>query len=394
MTVGTPEWCVHHFNHLDPELAAALHPTLDVLRAESPVTWSDQWGGFWVVSRYDDVLSVLQDWETFSSAQGVTVPSGPPGPYPALPEMIDPPEHRDYKRIINGFLTPPVVAQWEAATRATVNELIDGFADAGRCEFMADFATPLPGMSFFQHVIHGPPEELAEVNRLASTASTPTTAEAREARGQMLQWISRFVEERKAGEAVGDVVDALIDAEVDGRVISHEETVGAVQLLLFGGLDTTAGALGMTMVRFCEHPEIPAKLRAEPSLLTEAAEELLRLDSPFVFIARTATRDVSLGGQSINEGDKVLISFASANRDEGEFACPADFDLGREHNRHLAFGAGPHRCAGSNLARLNIRVAWEELLARLDDFALAGEVSYHPGFSRTPAEVPLTFSVR
>ncbi len=155
MSLVTPEWCAHHFNHLDPALGGELHGALDILRADHPVTWSDAWGGFWVVTRYADVLRVAQDWETFSSAQGVTVPYGP-SPYPALPEMIDPPEHRIFKRLINAYLTPAVVAGWEDATRAIVRRLLDGFAAEGRCEFMEDFARPLPGLAFFELVTARP----------------------------------------------------------------------------------------------------------------------------------------------------------------------------------------------------------------------------------------------
>jgi cytochrome P450 len=390
----TSEWCAHHFDHLSPQMGTDLHEALDLMRAEHPVTWSDAWGGFWVVTRYADVLAVAQDWETYSSAQGVTVPWGP-SKYPAIPEMIDPPEHRVFKRLINAYLTPSVVGQWEDATRAIVTRLIDAFVETGRCDFMADFARPLPGLAFFDLVLHAPSDELAEVNRLSTAASIPTAPGAMEARETMLEWISGFVEARRAAAPRDDVVDAILHADIDGRPVTHEEIVGVIQLLLFGGLDTTAGALGMTMVRFCEVPAIPATLRADPSRVPEAAEELLRLDSPFVFIARTATRDTELGGQRIAKGDKVLVSWASANRDDEAFACPASFDIDRATNRHLAFGAGPHRCAGSNLARMNIRVALEEILARLTDIRLdeaAGPVTYHSGFSRTPAAVPITFT--
>ncbi len=393
MSLATPEWCAHHFNHLDPALGGELHGALDILRADHPVTWSDAWGGFWVVTRYADVLRVAQDWETFSSARGVTVPYGP-SPYPAIPEMIDPPEHRIFKRLINAYLTPAVVAGWEEATRAIVRRLLDGFAAEGRCEFMEDFARPLPGLTFFELVMHAPPDELAEINRLSTAASIPTAKGAREARAAMLDWISEFVQRRQGEPPQSDVVDAVLGADIDGRPITHEEIVGVIQLLLFGGLDTTAGALGMMMLRFCEDPEIPARLRDHPALIPEAAEELLRLDAPFLFIARTATREVSLGGRTIAEGDKVLISWASANRDDAEFACPHAFDPDREANRHLAFGAGPHRCAGSNLARLNIRLALEEVLARLHDIRLAegADPAYHSGFSRTPVAVPIEFT--
>ncbi len=208
----------------------------------------------------------------------------------------------------------------------------------------------------------------------------------------MLDWISEFVQRRQGEAPQGDVVDAVLDADIDGRPITHEEIVGVIQLLLFGGLDTTAGVLGMTMLRFCEDPDIPARLRDDPALIPEAAEELLRLDAPFVFIARTATPGDRAGRPDDRRGRQVLISWASANRDDAEFDVPATSSTrtGRP-NRHLAFGAGPHRCAGSNLARMNIRLALEEVLVRLHDIRLAdgADTAYHSGFSRTPVAVPI-----
>src|SRR5262249_28721335 len=150
-----------------------------------------------------------------------------------------------------------------------------------------------------------------------------------------------------------------------GRPITDEEVMGIIQLLILGGLDTTAGALGSMMIRFCQAPDVFALLREQPDRIADAVEELLRLDGPFHAIGRTARCRTRIGGQAVAKGDKVLIYWASANRDEGEFTCPHQFSLDRESNRHLAFGAGPHRCAGSNLARMNLRIALEELSQRL-----------------------------
>jgi cytochrome P450 len=201
--------------------------------------------------------------------------------------------------------------------------------------------------------------------------------------------------QRRARPPVGDVVDAVLAAEIEGRPITDHEVVGVVQLLIFGGLETTAGALGQFVVRFCEDPSLAELLRSRPELLPAAVEELLRLDPPFVAVARTATCDVELGGQRIAAGQRVLVYWASANRDEDEFPCPHVFDAARSSNRHLTFGAGPHRCAGSNLARMNLRVAVEELLARLHDIRLdpaAGPVRYHQVLNRSPEAVHITFT--
>jgi cytochrome P450 len=387
------EWYAKRFDHLSPELTASLYESLAHMRGRHPVAWSEERGGFWAVTKYVDVLRVAQDWETFSSAHGVTVPAHP-APIPSLPEQLDPPLHREYKRLINAYFTPAVVLEHHDATTELVNRLIDGFIGDGRCDFMSSFARPLPGLVFFD-MLHAPAEELAEINRLASLASNPTTREAMDARGEMLRWIAAFAEERRNCPPRGDVVDAILAAEIEGRPITETEIVGVIQLLLFGGLDTTAGALGMMMIRFCQEPAIPELLRDNPDLITDAVEELLRLDGPFVFIGRTAMRDTEIGGCPVRQGDRVLISWVSANRDEDEFPDAAAFDLERSSNRHIAFGAGPHRCAGSNLARMNLRIAVTELLRRLRDIRLdvpVDSIPFHSGYSRAPEVLPIAFT--
>jgi cytochrome P450 len=260
---------------------------------------------------------------------------------------------------------------------------------------MADLARPFPGLAFFDLVLGAPPDEVAAINELATTASVSNNPGAADAWRGMFRWITDFVEERRRRPPRGDVVDAVLAAEVEGRPIADDEIVGVLQLLILGGLDTTAGALGQIVIRFARHPELPALLRDEPGRLADAVEELLRLEPPFIAIARTATCDTEVGGQAVRAGDKVLIYWASANRDEAEFACPAAFDVDRASNRHLAFGAGPHRCAGSNLARLNLRVAVEEVVRRLHDIRLQDGVEplpFHSALNRAPLTVPITFT--
>jgi cytochrome P450 len=314
---------------------------------------------------------------------------------PAIPEHIDPPLHREYKRLITAFFTPAVVARYEAPTRALVTRLIDGFVEAGHCDFMADFARPFPGLAFFDLVLNAPADQLAALNELATAASVPTNPRARESWTAMFQWIVDFVALRRRQSPRGDVVDAVLAADIDGRPITEDEIIGIIQLLILGGLETTAGALGQFMIRFTREPGIPALLRHRPEVIPEAVEELLRLEPPFIAIARTATRDTELGGRPVKEGDKVLIYWASANRDEAEFTCPATFDLDRPSNRHLAFGAGPHRCAGSNLARMNLQIAVREVVQRLDHLRLAEgaePIPFHSVLNRAPLTVPITFT--
>jgi cytochrome P450 len=384
------------FDHMSPDLAAELHERLAAMRSKCPVVHSNQHGGFWVVTRYADVVRVARDWETFSSAHGVS-PGSSKMTVPAIPEHIDPPLQRIYKRLINVWFTPNVVATKADATRSMVNQLIDGFLDAGQCEFMSTFARPFPGRMFFELILGAPLDEVAYVNQLVMEATDPTNPNAKAAWPGLIGWIKTFLERRRSQPRCRDVIDAVLHAQIEGRPITEEEVIGIVQLLLLGGLDTTAGTLGATMLRLCEDPALFARLRAEPQRIPDAVEEMLRLEAPFIAIGRTAMVDTELGGQQIKAGEKVLIYWTAANRDPAEFTDPDRFDLDRPNNRHVSFGIGAHTCAGLSLARMNLRIALEELIARLDQVALqpgAAPIHFHSVLTRFPLAVPIQFTPR
>jgi cytochrome P450 len=391
----TEDWCARHFDYLSPTLSAHLDETLDEMREHHPVAYSDAHGGYWFVTRYEDVLRIAQDWRSFSNAEGLSIPPTSHKPVvPTIPESSDPPLHTEYKRLINAYFTPRVVVEYEQAARDLVTRLIDDFIELGRCDFMDAFARPFPGLLFFDQVLHAPAGEVAEINEWATTASMPTSPNAMESWRRMFDWITAFVEQRRRQPARGDVVDAILAARIEGRPVTQEEVIGLIQLLVLGGLETTAGALGHFVIRFTREPEIPELLRSKPELVPDAVEELLRLEGPFIHVARSVVRDAEVGGWQIKKGDRLIISWAAANRDEAEFPCPARFDLNRKSNRHLAFGAGPHRCAGSSLARMNLRIALEELVRRLHDIRLEPGVEplpFHSAFNRSPLTLPITF---
>ena len=387
------QWLIEHFDHISPSLGAGLTESMARMRTVCPVTHSDQYGGFWVATKYRDVSRIAQDWETFSSAQGVAMPRAEGG-LRSIPEEIDPPLQRVYKRLINRYLTLAAVKEWEAPTRTLASRLIDSFIDKGHCDFMADFARPYPSLSFFEFTLNAPSDDIERLAYMSWKTTIPNDPEAAESRAGLANWISEFVEQRRTQPPKGDVVDGVLDADIEGRPITHDEVVGIILLLILGGLETTTGALGHMMIRFSRQPEIQTLLRDRPELIPSGVEELLRLDGPFIAITRTATRDVEIGSRQIKKGDKVIIYWASADRDEEEFPEAERFDLGRLSNRHLAFGLGPHRCAGSNLARMNLRIALEELLGRLDHIELqnGADIRYHSIFNRAPLAVPLTFT--
>jgi cytochrome P450 len=382
----TPEWSDEHFDHLDPQFGRHFNATLDQMRRRCPVAHSDRHGGFWVVTGYEDVLSVLQDWRTFSNASRVAIPDPP---FPPLPlNEMDPPLHGVFKRLVNRYLTPAAVAPYEQPTRRIVTALIDQFIEAGHCEFMEAFAEQLPRQSFFELVFHAPGDEIEQLNHLTKTvAGSPDTPGIQDAYVALMAWINDFVETRLQTPPTGDLIDAIITADIDGRPITRPEISGLIMLLMFGGFETTASALGQIMIHFGRDPSIPELLNHQPALIPTAVEEFLRIDAPVTAMARTVTHDTHLGGQHLHQGDKILFHLSSANRDHHQFTRPAAFNPNRKINRHLAFGAGPHRCVGSNLARLNLRVALEEITTRLHHIHLQNQttpIDYRSAFNRSP----------
>lgn len=391
------EWYSQHFNHFSPELGADPAATLAQMRAGCPVARSDEFGGFWVATKYKDIQRIALDWRTFSSEQGIIVPHIPMDSLKirAIPEQLDPPLQRVFKDLIAQHLSAEKVAANEAATRVLIDRHIDQFIERGECEFMTEFAEAIPGAVLFDNYLNAPKEDLEELGQLARAASVPMSEEGQAKRLLILDWVRAFIEQRKQGERKADLVDTIIHADINGRPITDDEMLGVIQLLIFGGLDTTAGALGHMMVRFCRQPEIPELLRAKPELIPAAIDELLRLDSPFIFIARTLTEDTEFQGCPMKAGEQVLISWQSANHDEEVFTNPMQFDLERSDKRHMAFGTGPHRCSGANLAAFNLRLSIEHLLQRLDDIRLVDDtIGYHSGFSRAPKAVPIRFTPR
>lgn len=391
------DWFRHQFNHFAPELADQLIPTLANMRADSPLTYSQEFGGFWIATRYKDIQRIALDWESFSSEQGMVVPYFPDMiKIPVIPEAIDPPQHGYFKELITRHLTPQAVAAHIDATRHIINELMGDFIDQGHCEFMEAFAKPMPGRILFERYLNAPHEDLAELTELASVVSAPLTEESFKAREEILEWVKSFVKQRQQQPRRDDLVDTILHADINGRPITDIEVLGIIQLVIFGGLDTTSGALGHMMLRFCQQPDIAKQLAEQPERIPAAVDELLRLDCPFTCIARTATRDVDIGGQTIKQGQRVLMYWQSANHDEEVFDNAQAYDLDRNNSkRHMSFGTGTHRCAGANLALLNLRLSIEALVTRLGHFQLiidTSSVQYHPGFSRAPKQVPIRFT--
>jgi len=394
-----------HYGVNDPELTehmwevvAHLQSACPVAHSDAPVELGGAGRGMWVVTTYDDVVAVLQDWETFSSAHRWKLEAQTPGQMGDMPPIsTDLPLQREFRRLLNPYLTPQAVATHEPQVRHIVTELIDDFIENGRCDLVGQLAFLHPPRMLYQ-VLFGI-EEDAELHRtlgfLHGISTARDAASYREAFTAWTGWITEFVESRRAAPRRDDVIDALLHGTVEGRPLTDAEISGAIRILILGGFYTTTDATSSAMMLLLDHPDIERQVRRDPSLLPKMFDETLRLETPVISQYRVCTRDVELHGRQLRRGEAVVVHIGGANRDPHEFDDPAELRTDRPRNRHLAFGVGPHRCIGSNVARLNLRVVFEEILSRMHDIRIAeGETPRH-----SPASlgwgweyVPLTFT--
>jgi cytochrome P450 len=363
-----------------PEVADDPHPTYADLRTHCPVAHAD-FGGFPVamLSRYDDVLWALRNPDAFTSAGG----NLNLGEQPLLPLEVDPPEHTAYRRVLNPQFVPREIEKLEPAVRTLVRELLDGFAATGRCDFHEDFATPLPS-GIFLTLMGLPPSDLPQFlvwrdNTIRPDVEPGDIEGAERIRRETAHAISdyfRVAIATKLSSPDDTLLSRLAHATIDDRPLDEAELLGISHLLLLGGLDTVTATLDCMVAYLAEHPEQRQRLVEDPSRIPAAVEELLRWLSPVMVVPRTAARDITLHDVAIAKGESVTLVIGAANDDADAFG-PATVDLDREPNKHLAFGGGHHLCLGAHLARLELRVALEELHARIPDYRIPAGVEVH-----------------
>ncbi|MDY7103217.1 MAG: cytochrome P450 [Actinomycetota bacterium] len=343
------------------------------MRDHAPVYWDDV-TGLWAVTSHELVSRIEADWETFCSVKGSR-------PESSVPSMIntDPPEHTRRRRIVSSGFTPRRVANHEAFLRHTATELIDGVIDDGGCDFVVDIARPIPLRMIA--TLMGLP--LADEEKLLHWSDVFATG-GDEIRDQVAaavaEWAQYIVTEMgsRTDPAAEDLISLLIH-DRSGDRLDTEDLIYETMLILVGGDETTRHVMSGGLEVLLRHPDQLARLKADPSLLPVAIEELLRWVTPVRNMNRTATRDVELAGQPILEGDRVLLLYLGANRDPAAFDRPDELDIGRQPNKHVAFGAnGRHFCLGANLARLELRVLFEEVLRRLPNIRLADPETTQP----------------
>lgn len=387
------------FDHTDERWTEDPYPIWEELRRTCPVAHSERYGGTWLPVRHADVAAVAYDTEHFTS-RGVVVGEGRPGEDdlpapigPAPPITSDPPFHALARRLLLPPFSPKAVAALEPFTRATCDELLDAVPTDPGSHF--DAAT-----SYTRHIpvqviarMLGFPLEDADKFRHFISITLENVDRPQEEREAGFDEFEAYLDEqieRHVAEPADDLTSYLLAAELAGERLSHLHVRGTMLLLMVAGIDTTWSAIGASLWHLARHPADRARLVAEPSLLPTAVEELLRAYAP-VTMARLVTKPVELDGRALQPDEWLLLPFPAANRDPAAFERADEVVIDRAENRHAAFGLGIHRCLGSNLARMELRVALSSWLARIPDFELddAAAVTWATGQVRGPRTLPV-----
>ena len=377
-----------HFDLFDESQAPQRYELLRLSQQSCPVAHTDADDGYYNVTRFDDIRTICENPDIYSSTQpGVR---HVPVRLPPLDE--DPPLHKDYRQILNRYFAPAYLRRYEDDMRDLLREIIDRWIDRGECEFVSEFAIPFTAGSLARVVLDEDNEErvaraVAAVTRVA-IEGTPETYQ------EVAMLAAEFMADRETqGKDRDDVLNALVTRTIDGRPLTAEERLGAVTVLFLGGLDTTRGMIANIGYHMAADAAIESRLR-DPLWVQRDLDEFLRFESTVSVMGRLVTQDTVLNGNALKAGDKVAIHFAMANRDPEHFDRPEDLVFDRESNAHIAFGVGIHRCLGLHFARIQLSMAFNELLARITNPRLkpTAEIKRTAGVSfPSPEELHITF---
>jgi cytochrome P450 len=405
-------------------LSGPPHALFARMRAEAPVGWCPTRrgdGGFWALTRYDDVMRANSDPDTFSSQRGgILMSAGPPETrHPllfraSLDAMInmDAPNHLQLRREHMPFFTPRYIEQLKAKVKVEVTRLLDQMAPLGECDLVETLSSRLPLFTLCE--ILGVPEEdrpkflrWMHYLEIAGNAAADQASGTLEITPELMRFVADFNDNvaemfdygrtmlhKRRADPRPDLMSAIARAQVDGEMLSDEFLDGSWLLIVFAGNDTTRNTISGSMKLLTEFPDQKAKLIADRSLLPGAVNEFIRMVSPVIYMRRTATRDTEIGGQRIGEGEKIVMFYAAANRDPTVFADPDRLDIERANaDKHVAFGFGPHVCIGKRVAQMQLETVYDELLTRFPDMRYTGGVDIAPNnFVFAIRKLPVAFT--
>ena len=371
--------CPVAFDHESPEHARSWPEQFQEMR-KCPITWTDKHDGYWIATRYRDVLTIAQNADVFSSDKTFDPATGqvkgglsiPPFPTPrGIPIECDSPEWDAYRKILNRALTPKVVEARRARTQTFAAALIDRFIERGTCDIVDDLTSPLPALATMD-MFGLPLEQWREfADPLHTMQYAPKHTPEFAAAAASLGWIRRQVEEvvaRRRKDPRDDVLTYFAECEIDGIKLDDDTIWELAWNLMVGGVDTTTALTANVLHYLSRHPDERQRLIDNPEMRPIAREEFVRFFTPVHGMARNALRDIVHDGQAIREGDRVYLAYSAANRDPEVFDNPETPVLDRFPNRHLGFGAGKHRCVGSFQARMMFEVMLDGVLTRLPDY--------------------------
>ena len=378
-----------------PETFDSVHEDFARLRARCPVAHSNAFDGFWAITRYQDIVNILLDPQTYiTSVRNVVPGSAATGRRPPL--HLNPPEHTPYRRAIDRALSPPRVAAIEPATRRIARDLAKALVARGEADFVEHFSSPLPAFVFGEWM------GLAERQTMVLWDTARAYVKAWEAfdkqsvaaaGAKLMEMAVELIAQRRVAplDPSADPTSSLLAArDAEGNPFPDELLAGCVRQVLVVGLVAPPIFLGSVAVHLARDQELQQRLRCDPSLIPDALEEFLRLYTPYRGFARTARHEVTIGGRTINPAEPIALVYASANRDESVFPQPDEFVLRRPNiSQHLAFGRGPHMCAGTSLARQQLLIALEEILGNSGNFELCGKIRVSGMPEVGPISVPL-----
>jgi cholest-4-en-3-one 26-monooxygenase len=389
------------------------HDVWRILREEAPMHYFDlsPRPGFWAFVRRADIVWLSKQPDRFLNAPRIAVIGDSPAPNPEQPNRkvvrhllnMDPPEHAAYRALASPWFTPRAIGRRRAEIERIAGDLVDGLAGKSEADFVSDFTAPLT-LSVLADMLGVPREDWMRLFEWTNQMAGPGDPEyqvgedagatMREARDEMFAYFSEMVEARRA-EPRDDIVSVLANVELEGRPVPTFELLSYFSLLVVAGNETTRNAASGGLLALIENPGELEKLRDSPSLVSRATEEIIRWTSPVVQFCRTPVEDFEIHGQKIRAGESLCLLYPSANRDAEYFEDPDSFRIDRSPNPHLGFGIGEHFCLGANLARLEIRIALEQLIPRLEEVELAGpfermKSGFLGGVKRMPIRVQIS----
>lgn len=384
-----------NFDHMLPTFGDNLATITANLRAQCPLTHSTAHGGYWVLSRYDDVAKTLCDETKFGSQKGTAIPAVT-RQMRAIPVESDPPDHTKYRSLLIQWLAARKVSTYEPAIRRLVTELINGFIEQGTCDLIASFALLLPALVtpvFMGIAQKEQPLFMSYIKQIIEATETKNAEKNSKMRQSFMHYMLREIEKRKL-KPRDDFFTSLVTARFAGNPLSEEEIICLMLTLLTAGLETSKNALGSLLFALCEYTDARQRLLANPALIPLFVEESLRYNAPLQYVGRNSTSDLTIQENVFSADEKFLLLLGSANHDEKIFPNADQFIIDRRPNRHLSFGLGVHFCVGAPLARLEMCIVVEEFLRRLPNYQLRDSVKHTFSVDRVygVATLPIVFT--